>query len=367
MRKQTTLFDYLKWRGDIPMSVMPFNKVDGMILSRFVYEPFILEYANEDEQWVKLKDASNRLLQNEKLSDTVQYQEDILLLKAMAETERFGELYVGEFMDIYDHDAEIQFASMAVQLEPELYGIFYRGTDDTVVGWKENMNMVFICPIRSQFLAQDYLMRFAKKHTGKLIVSGHSKGGNLAVYASAFCGEDVQARITDIYNYDGPGFMNEILQSAGYHQICDRIHAFVPQESIVGILLGHSEEHRIIHSHKSNGVLQHNLYSWEIMGADFVYLDSRTNTSTYFDHTMRDWLADMSMEQRESFIEVVYSTIEATNASTIKEFSKHWVKNGAAIFQSYHELDEASKAHISEGVQLFLKSARKNIGRRTRK
>ncbi len=372
MEYKANLFDYLKWRGDVTMEQSPFNEIDGMILARLVYAPFGLVLTDGEqlsgselpdrtlvrEHYYELKSVMELLLAVPEIEKRVLDAEDVKLFAELAKSPRFMHLYLGDFIDLFDKKEEIQFAACVVRISDKLHCVTYRGTDSTLIGWKENFNMGFICPIRSQVLAKEYLEDFAEHVRGKLLLAGHSKGGNLASYAAAFCNVKIQKRIQTVYNYDGPGFEEKVLEEEGFQRICDRIRTFVPQASMVGMLLGHKEQHQVVHSTEVRVPIQHNMYSWEVLGTRFVYEESVNSTSVYLDHTMKDWLASMDIEKRERFVEAAYSLIADTPDKTLSGLLSNWKQNSKLVLRSLIQMDEESKKTISEGMSLFFKCAR---------
>lgn len=357
-----TMFDYLDWRGDLPMTAIPIQEIDGMILSRFVYAPFHLTSLKNAKHFVKVSKIIKELLSIPNLSDKVLDLEDIALFRALKKSPRFFNLKIGNFVDLFDAKRQLQFCACTFEITPNLSCICYRGTDNTLIGWKENFNMCFSCPIPSQKLALQYFENYAQHSDNPFMLIGHSKGGNLAVYASAFCSPQLQQRIQTVYSYDGPGFVSKILTTPEYLSICNKIHTYVPQSSIVGMLLGHKEVHSIVHSMESKIPFQHNVYSWCIYGTSFIFEDTLSDTSRYFDSTMQDWLASMSYKQREHFVEGIFSIISSTNVKTLDEFRNNLLGNSKIIFQSMRSLDNETKTVISEGLSLFMKSAKNSLG-----
>lgn len=357
MEYKANLFDYLDWRGDLTLATDPFNEIDGMILSRFAYAFFGL-VMEQKADFIRLKDIAGMLLDYPDMASIVLEGDDMRLYRRMAECPRFCNMMVGNFVDLFDKVQEIQFSAYTVKLDENSYCAVYRGTDNTVVGWKENMNMGFTSPLMSQKLAVEYLNDFAQSHEGNLFLAGHSKGGNLASYAAAFCRQDVQERIIGVYNYDGPGFHEAVLEAEGFRVICDRIHTFVPQASLVGVLLGHKEEHRVIHSLDFRGPVQHNMYSWEVRGNHFVYEEKTTSASQFFNQTLKEWLAKMDMEQREKFVEALYSVISETNDRTLNGMKENWLENSKLIIKSLAHMDEESRGIIQEGLALLMHTMR---------
>ncbi|MBQ5777271.1 MAG: DUF2974 domain-containing protein, partial [Oscillospiraceae bacterium] len=241
-------FDYLEWRGDIPFAVSGINEIDGMILSRFAYSPFELVASGGK---MTIGEASEKLLEIEDLERYLVSKRDKELLSALPGADRFSDLVFFGYENIMDKESETQFSAVTVKLSPGLYYVAFRGTDDTFVGWKENFNMSFTFPVPAQALAVQYLEKIARRVHGKIICGGHSKGGNLAVYAAAFCKKSVQNRIAAVENFDGPGFDARVLSDPGYVAIRERVRTFVPKSSVVGMLLSHEEEYTIVDSSNS--------------------------------------------------------------------------------------------------------------------
>ena len=153
------------------------------------------------------------------------------------------------------------------------------------------------------------------------MIGGHSKGGNLAVYAAAFCSFATKSRVNVVYNNDGPGFHESIINSQEYQEILPRIHTFLPQSSIIGRLLNHKEQTTILKSTQT-GIMQHDLYSWQVEGKKFVSLEELTNGSQFVDKTIKDWLKAVSPEQRGECIDILFQILESTEATTMSEISR---------------------------------------------
>ena len=357
MSNKTNLFDYLIWRGDLSFEQDEFNKIDGMILSRFSYAPFECVFTPAKESGT-VKSICNSLLRKKDIESKVLAALDLDLFEALSASSRFARLKISNYVNIYDDVEQIQFSAITISVNKSFHVIVYRGTDDTITGWKESVNLGFISPIASQRHAVEYLRKIAGLTQGRLVLTGHSKGGNLAAYAAAFADDDIQKRITDVYNYDGPGFMDSVLEDKGYQSICDRIHTYVPQGSIVGMLLGHKEEHTVVHSFENAMPMQHRVYTWEGIGREFVIEESTTNQSRYLDSTMKKWLSTMSTAKREKFVEGAYSIISQMDAKTLTDFRDNWFDNVNTIISSMKNMDKDTKQILAEGIKLFMKSAK---------
>ena len=195
---------------------------------------------------------------------------------------------------------------------------------------------------------------------GEFLLGGHSKGGNLAVYAAAFCPAALQERIAAVYNNDGPGFDAEVIALPGYQRICARVQTFVPQSSIVGMLLEHEEAYTIIHS-TGDGFGQHNLYTWEVLRDRFVTLETVTNGSRFLDRTLKQWLAGLEPEQRERTIDTVYHMLCETNAETLHELKENRFSRALALLRSAKGLDEDTRKLLVHAAGVFFRSAGRSL------
>lgn len=356
----TNIFDYLKWRGDLKISQAPFNHVDALILSRLSFIPFEDIVSGNPTQEITISQAAHTFFSTEVSINYIFTDQDVRLLEALMNSARFKDMGLSGYVNEIDYKTQKQFAALLINVGNHTHFISYRGTDNTLVGWKEDFNMSFMTPVPSQVSAVHYLEKAAEAISGYIRTGGHSKGGNLAVYAASFCSRQVQKRIIEVYNNDGPGFDSEIIGEEGYATVCGRIHTFVPQSSIVGMLLEHEEDYRIVHSTQS-GLLQHDLYSWEVIGNDFVYLDTVSNQSRFIDRTLKDWMQQMDASQREQFIEAIYSIFNETNAKTLDELTSNWYKNASIILKSLKNMDAPLKQFTSETLSLLIKSAKQNL------
>ena len=240
----SNIFDYLNWR-DIPIEKVEQNEVDNLILSRASYFPF--DGVLENEEKITLKEAYDRFLKIKKKPHFLQ-KEDKKLFAILSCSTRFKDIFVYNYINKIDSLEEKQFSAITFFLPVDTIYVAFRGTDDTLVGWKEDLNMTYSEYVPAQEDAVKYLEDIARKTKGPIIVGGHSKGGNLAIYASAFCKESIKKRIIKIYNNDGPGFSKKIVENVKYKNIVEKVHTYIPQTSIIGRLLNHTGKANIIKS-----------------------------------------------------------------------------------------------------------------------
>lgn len=354
------ILEYLKWRGDISIDYDGFCEIDGIIMSALSYIPFELT-GDMIKSPVTLEDVASKLLEINNLQDKLMFKSDYKLLEQLKSCERFKSVLLYDYVNTIDSETQTQFSAITVKLSKNLYCICFRGTDQNLVGWKEDFNMAFISPVPGQTMAKEYLEKAAKKIRSKIIVLGHSKGGNFAIYASGMSSDKTKGKIRDVYNFDGPGFESKFLKSAEYASIKDKVSTFIPQSSVVGMLLEHEDDYTIIHSSKNVGIMQHDFYSWDVECRNFLYLDTVTNNSKAVDKTLKTWLNDMTYEQRELFIDTIYGIVLKTNAKTIKDLTDNWFSSAGVIVKSLKDLDEPTKKAVNKALIEFARCAKDSI------
>ena len=349
------IFDYFLWRGDLTLDQIPFNELDGMILARFAYIPFEHFSRPLTGQPVPIRDIARDALDDGALAERWKMR-DRELLERMAASARFGDMLAGWHVSRLDERVQTQFSAVTVLLGDGRAYVAYRGTDNTVVGWKEDLNMSYLCPIPGQEMAAEYADETGARFGGRLLLGGHSKGGNLAMYAGAFCSPAVQERIDTIYNYDGPGFFDEILEREAYRRIAGRIATFVPQSSVVGMLLNHPEGHTVVHS-TEKGLSQHDVYSWQLVGPRFDSLETVTGGSRFVDGAIKEWIAGTTPEQFEQFADTVYSFMTGTQMATMHEMKENWFDTAVSFVRTVAGMEDDTRAAALGTLKLLAKSA----------
>ena len=348
------IFDYMDWR-DISIKKVEFNEVDNLILARLAYFPFDGIVDNSE---ISLEDAYKKYLSQGTVGRILQ-KEDIDFFPKIAKSKRFGKIKLSNYINNLDLLQEKQFSAITLILPDNTIYISYRGTDDTIVGWKEDFNMSFNPVVPAQIEAKNYLEKIANKYNNPIRIGGHSKGGNLAVYSAAFCSSNIQDRIINIYNNDGPGFHDSIINSPGYKNILNKITTYMPQTSIIGRFLDHQENMVILKSTQT-GIMQHDLYSWQLVGKKFTR-DELTNSSEFIDQTITNWLKEVKPEQREKFVDIFFEILNTTEVKTLSEFSNKKFTNAITMLKTYKNIDEESKEIMMKTLNEFLKIAKNNI------
>ncbi len=342
----------------------PFHEVDSLVLSQFSYIHLGNLIAPPSAGAVRRPLTLQQLYRAECFSYFFANQPDAdrnrELLEACAASPRFRDIGIAYYLEDFDAAAEKQFCAMTFFVNADTAYLAFRGTDATLVGWKEDFNMAFLTPVPSQEAALAYALSVAKLIRGQLILGGHSKGGNLAVYASMQSPKRLQSRIREIYSHDGPGFRDNVFSSEGFLQIKDRIKKTLPQSSLVGMLLEHQENFEVVES-SAVGIIQHNPYSWIVRDGAFVKLDTLTSGAEYLNRTLADWLSLLSNEQREQFVDALYSVISASDFSSFTELRETWPNELSALLENMKTMDDETKRIMHETLRSLMLMAIKNL------
>lgn len=308
------IFDYIDWRGDLSFQSDPPNEIDALIFSGLSYICYGNALAVGNSSGMSLRDAASQILSVPEALSRSQIRNDRKLLKIASESDRFGNCILTHYMDRIVPEEETQFAAVTFLLDDGSAFLAFRGTDDSLTGWKEDFNMSFQESVSAQRMAVEYVETFARSHALPLRLGGHSKGGNLAVYAGARVPEEIQKRILRVYNNDGPGFGAHMMSDEGYLRIVPKIGTFVPQSSVIGMLLEHEEAYTVVRSDQVS-LLQHDFYSWRLMGKAFIRMEDITADSRFLDLTIKNWIAQMSPQERNVLVDTLFGLLESGEVS----------------------------------------------------
>lgn len=351
----TNLFDYLKWRGDLSFTENKFNEVDNLVLSIISYMDFSgIVPEDISSEGITLNDAEKRLQKQRRDKQKL----GLILppkicdfVKDASTSERYGKIRLLGYTDKTDETLGLQFSAITFLLPDKTLFISYRGTDDSLVGWKENFNMSFTFPVPAQKNAVEYLLKVAGARRGRIRLGGHSKGGNLAIWASVNAGARIQKRIIAAYNNDGPGFVERITELREYLNIEDRLFTFVPESSVIGMLLEHSEDYVIIKSSQAT-LWQHDPFSWVIEGAGFTKAKKLSGFSRHIDKTLTEWLSSLPHKERQHITGVIFDVLGSTGAKTLSDVNAGMLKNLGTMIKSLNNVDKPTKDRL---LQLFKK------------
>ena len=309
------MLDYLVWRGDIPLSVVPWGGVDGLICAQFSYLDF---HGGQNTKGWTLEELNRIDALQEGTSNSFAGRKAVF--QKMAESARFSETRMHHAIALTDPEIEMQFSAMCLDLPDGTTCVAFRGTDNTIVGWREDFNMAYQTRVPAQEAATLYLTRAAGLSDRPLRIVGHSKGGNLAVYASACVSKKIQKRIESIWSYDGPGMNREMSQTEGFGRIRERIHSYVPQTSIIGMLMDYYEPYTVVHS-TASGISQHDPMTWQIYGPQFVTQPNVDQTAKVTRDTLHNWLQNSTPEPRADFVDVLFRLVDTTKATRMSDLT----------------------------------------------
>ena len=356
------LMDYLDWRGDLTLDQDPFNEVDNLILAELSFVDFggIVPPPGKGGS-VPLYDAADAFFrqhpEGEPIEMGVLVPDEIPdMLRKMASSPRFGGMRLGGFADWLDEGRGEQFAALTVETGDGRLYLSFRGTDDSLAGWQEDFYLAFMPQVPAQAMAVQYVRDMARQYPRrKLRLGGHSKGGNLAVYAAVQCPAAVQRRIESVWSNDGPGFHEDFLELPQHRRMAERIISIVPKSSVVGMLLEHEEDYTVVDSDQL-GLLQHDGFSWQVMGRGFVTLGRITQQAQLSDTTLRQWLRGMSTEQREKFVHALFTVLKASGAATLTDLKAESFKAVGPMVKAMKDLDKETRDGLLDFVRMLFMS-----------
>jgi hypothetical protein len=352
------ILEYLDWRGDLDFTRDPLNDIDALILALLSYLPFegIVPGVDSDKH-ISLKETSDQFFslkqnaqeESSNVSPTLSptFNSGLLeLLRVTANCPRFAEIQCSKYDENTDYIVGRQFGVLTFTLPNKKHEkvVAFRGTDNSLIGWKEDFEIACSEEIPAQESAYRYLEDVIGLFSSKVTVCGHSKGGNLAVYASSRVSAADRRKIRKILNFDGPGFDFSILPRKSFSNCEAKVCNYVPEESIVGMLLEQVGK-RVVVSSTARGLNQHNALNWRVERTQFMS-GTMSETTKLLEHTLNTWLADLPLAKRKSFIDALFDILGAAEGRTIDP--KEDIKRGKAILVKYSKLDLKTKRLLLE-------------------
>ncbi|MCH4886898.1 DUF2974 domain-containing protein [Acidaminobacter sp. JC074] len=356
----TNIIDYIKWRGDLSFDLSPLNEVDNLIFSKLVYLD-IDDIVAEGEMTIgQIADLYHESKGIKKLGALLN-ENFVKLLMIAGQSNRFKNVSVSRLVEYTCEETTIQFAAMTFKISDHISYIAFRGTDDTLVGWKEDFMMSFLETVPAQIESLKYIDMVIKNNpSSKFYVGGHSKGGNLAVYASVHT--DYKDQILGIFNNDGPGFKESMTQSEKYHMVADRFHTLVPKSSVVGMLLEHEESYEVVECrYKRSGLLQHDGFTWHVVGTSFIHMPDVDGESKLMSKTIKGVLNSMTIEQREQFTNAFFDVLSTNNQKNLLDIQGGHFKSLFAMTKAYSGLDDETKKLLRDVFNMMFGEGFKNM------
>lgn len=353
MHYEDNFLTYLKWRGDLSIKEHPFNEVDALILSELVYIHFEnIVPGIGAEGCISIREANARY-EKSTVREMFYYKQKENLFDVLAFSPRFADMTLCNYVSTLDEKEQEQFAAMHVNVTPNFTFVAFRGTDSTVVGWREDLNMSFMMPVPAQQSAVNYVEQTVKGLFKKYSFGGHSKGGNLAVYSGVFCNPKIQKKIVQIYNFDGPGFNRKMINDEAYKRVAERISTFVPEQSIVGLLMEHEEEYKVVESTEF-AILQHEGFSWVVDCDAFVLVDAVDKFSKSFSITLKAWLAEMNSTERKAVVDAFFDVFVNAGINDFMEIVDMDVKKAGLLIKEVAKVPQQQREKVMKLIKLLI-------------
>ncbi len=377
---------------------LPFNEVDALILAQLAYEDIPrLVPALDDERNMygtfrgrmhhfpmdrhNLRQSAKALLRAPFSAITLKQMDEVLhggadsacqhqvhavnftdpaimhsFVRTVAANPRFSGLRVGAFAERFDTDEQTQTAALTFLLPDGTLVLSFRGTDDSLVGWKEDFNMAFQYPVPAQRMAADYICAVAKLWPGDMILTGHSKGGNSAVYAAMNAPAKIRKRITAVYSLDGPGFPEHVVTSEPYLSTVSKVHKIVPDSSIIGMVL-ETPEPCVVVKADCEGLMQHFAFAWQVDGDAFVRVDDIAPSSHEFNSSFNRWMTSLSREEREHAVDALFQVIHASGATTFSGLIASMPLSLPSMIGAIVGLTPDERKHLMEAMRMLAAAA----------
>lgn len=353
MQYSNNFMTYLKWRGDLTLKDAPFNEIDALILSELVYIHFEdVVPTVEEEGCISIADANKKYVKSIS-REMPYYVQKEALFDVVAQCPRYMDMTLCNYVSNHNIVKQEQFAVFHVNVSPDFTVIAFRGTDSTVTGWREDCNMSFMMPVPAQKSAVEYVNQTVKGWFKKYSIVGHSKGGNLAIYSGVFCNPKIQKKIAKIYSFDGPGFNRKVVDDAAYKAVENRILAFVPQSSIVGMLMEHEESYKVVKSEEFS-ILQHEGFSWQVDRDKFVLADEVDPFSKNFSSSFKTWLKELSPEERKQTVDAFFDVFENAGIVDFMEMIDIDVKKAAALIKEVAKMPHGLRDKLGKLIKLLI-------------
>ena len=356
------MLDYIKEFGHVSFEERAFSEIDALVLTELEYLPLekVVPSDENGENFVTVKEIAEYMQEHkQELFDEnpmMITEERHEVSQVIADAPRFQSLKFFGVVSEWDKDTTKQFAAVTVEVEPSVRLVVFRGTDETLIGWKEDFLMTYSPLVAAQTDAKEYLAKQASLWDGDLMISGHSKGGNLAIYAAATQAEDVQLLIVDIFCFDSPGLYRSVLETKGYQNIVPLAMRYIPQDSLVGLML-ESEVPYVIVKSNATGAMQHSAMTWEIEDGQFIKMEKLTKNSQLNDQTFKKWTESVSDEELELFWNVFFELLFNAGIDTVNDLYGQFMHYVQEFLKAAGEMDE-EKRELLTRIALLLVSTR---------
>lgn len=331
------MLDYLKEYGHVSVHEAPLNDVDRLIFAQMAYLNFVKSPNAAPMHALSHFVAFTADAPDSEARFDFQHKDDKALCALLEKCARFRDVRLLDFVRSTDVDTQGQFAALSLILPDGTLLIAFRGTDNTLAGWKEDFDLAYKEELPAQRTACGYVRRLATDYDA-FELCGHSKGGNLALYSAVTCGETLQEKLRGALSFDGPGLKRTLVETAAFARLQPQLRVLVPHASLVGMLFDQPANVRAVHC-SMPGILQHYPYSWKTRGMDFRYADDVQRTSLLLGQSLCGMLEKLPLSTRERFVEAVYEIFTAAGANTLNDLAGALVKNAPAVIRQLRGTD----------------------------
>ena len=370
------IIDYIKWRGDLTMDIVPFNHLDALLfsqLSMLRLDEVLIEEGEQISLSIKKAVKVFKELNIEEKYDLglILPKEIITSFYMMGESPRYKNLVLDNYVNNICSSEQTQFSALTIDLGYNTRVVSFSGTDDTLIGWKENFNMLFVSTTAGQASSCDYLSKVSRRWR-HIYVCGHSKGANLALYSTLHVNNHVQRKIEKTIGFDGPGLIEDINEIDNFERIIKKVTFYVPDTTIIGALFDHYEEVKVVKS-TEKGLYQHDVFSWEVLGTDFVYVDDRTEESKHIEQKIKTMISEIDEATRVRLVNEGYKILSSDTADTLTKLYgekfrivKDYLASDPSIQKAYKKIfleilrDKIMRDAIYDNIKGFIKKQKNN-------
>lgn len=370
------IIDYIKWRGDLTMDIVPFNHLDALLfsqLSMLRLDEVLIEEGEQISLSIKKAVKVFKELNIEEKYDLglILPKEIITAFYMMGESPRYKNLVLDNYVNNICSSEQTQFSALTIDLGYNTRVVSFSGTDDTLIGWKENFNMLFVSTTAGQASSCDYLSKVSRRWR-HIYVCGHSKGANLALYSTLHVNNHVQRKIEKTIGFDGPGLIEDINEIDSFERIIKKVTFYVPDTTIIGALFDHYEEIKVVKS-TEKGLYQHDVFSWEVLGTDFIYVDDRTEESKHIEQKIKTMISEIDEATRVRLVNEGYKILSSDTADTLTKLYgekfrivKDYLASDPSIQKAYKKIfleilrDKIMRDAIYDNIKGFIKKQKNN-------
>lgn len=346
------ILDYVRWRGDLTLDREPFNSLDAGLFAAFAYLPF-----DSSVKGHTLEAATKRLIQKKTLIHSDKLEAELVNL-----SDRYKNMHFLDWSHLSQKKPPVQFTAMTIELDSETILVAYRGTDGSMVGLNEDVDMSYQPEIFGQSVAADYLDKMAQAYPDKKIYTlGHSKGGNFAAYALYAASSSLQDRVIEAYSFDGPGFMKEMYNQIEFQRVIPKMMTYVPEGSIFGMMLDHPERVIVVKSRMKHLMKQHNPLHWEVARNSFVMAPGLSNASRIIRSTFISWNTKIPREKREAFWLAFFTALESQKITEASQLTTNKIRGAIQFSHAYLALDPDARLIANEIISDITATARQYI------